>query len=410
MLRKKHLALKTVAIATIALTAGCATGDGGGSSNKTVAQYAHPNDPTTWLAHADEEWIEDVSAATDGAVEVKVHWSGSLAAPTEAADAMGSGTSQIGILYPIYTPSKFPTWAWLSEYSFQSDARPVIGDMQAFAAALEVSLNSDLLKEEYRSQGIEPLLPLFEMNAGYHLVCTQPVTSLSAAKGRTVRTPGGPWERETSALGMAPTQMPIGEMYEALQRGVLDCSVNPLRDLIAFDLIEVATDLTMDEQAGFTGFNAALGANLDWWESLSPETQDQIWSTMKDYSSRFVAAGLGADFELRQHVEENGVTLHEMGSDMREALLTNQRDRLANAADTAPTGAQGESEALLKAYQEAMQKWERIIAEELGYAEQVPGTWSEIISAGMTIDDIDFGPFADRLWDEVLSKATPSQR
>lgn len=408
-MNKNRILPAAAAMSTIALLVGCAS-NGSGQDGASVAEYAHPNDPTTWLAEADREWVSDVASATDENVEINIHWSGALAAAPEAADAMSSGTSQIGILYPIYTPSKFPAWAWLSEYSFQSDPRPVIGDMQAFAAALEVSLNSELLMEEYRSQGIEPLLPLFEMNAGYHLVCTEPVTSLEDASGKTIRTPGGPWEREASALGMAPTQMPIGEMYEALQRGVLDCSVNPLRDLIAFDLIEVATDLTMDDEAVFTGFNAALGANRDWWESLSPEVQDQIWGTLEGYSGRFVAAGLAADFDLRGSAEEHGVTIHEMGPDMREALMANQSERTETAMSNAPQGSEEESEALLQAYEEAMEKWQTIIADELGYADVIPGTWADIIDSDLTIDDIDFEPFAERLWDDVLSQATPSDR
>lgn len=379
------------------------------SSNNT-AQYAHPNDPSTWLANADKEWAGDVEEATGGDVSINIHWSGALAAAPEAADAMSSGTSQIGILYPIYTPSKFPTWTWLSEYSFLSDPRPMIGDMQAYAAALEVSLNSDLLKNEYREQGIEPILPLFEMNAGYHLACTEPVTSLSDAKGKTVRTPGGPWERETTALGMAPTQMEVGEMYEALQRGVLDCSVNPLRDLVSFDLIEVATDITMDDEAGFTGFDSALGANEDWWDGLGAETQDDIWTTLKEYSERFVSAGLGADLEVREKLDEYDVNIHSMESDMRKALKDNQQERLDNAMSNAPEGSPKKQKELLTAYTEAMQKWERIITDELGYGEQIPATWSELLASDMSVDDVDFAPFSDRLWQEVLEPAMPSKR
>lgn len=402
---KKRLIPALVAVSVVTLATACSSG---ASSN--TAQYAHPNDPSTWLAQADKEWAGDVEKATDGDVSIKIHWSGALAAAPEAADAMSSGTSQIGILYPIYTPSKFPTWAWLSEYSFLSDPRPMIGDMQAYAAALEVSLNSDLLMDEYRDQGIEPILPLFEMNAGYHLVCTEPVTSLDDAKGKTVRTPGGPWERETTALGMAPTQMGVGEMYEALQRGVLDCSVNPLRDMVAFDLIEVATDITMDDEVGFTGFNAALGANGDWWDGLDAETQDEIWSTLKGYSERFVSAGLGADLEIRDKIDEYDVKIHEMDSDLRDALNSNQDQRMESAISQAPKGSKKQHEELLTAYTEAMDKWGKIITDELGYGEQIPATWSEIIASDMTIDDVDFGPFSDRLWDEVLEPAMPSNR
>lgn len=405
---RKQKIIAVLAVSAFALIASCSNG---GEGTSTTAQYAHPNDPTTWLANADKEWIEDVKETTSGNLEVNIHWSGALADAPNAADAMGSGTSQIGILYPIYTPSKFPTWTWLSEYSFQSDPRPVIGDMQAFAAALEVSLNSELIKDEYHSQGIEPLLPLFEMNAGYHLVCTEPVTSLDLAKGKTVRTPGGPWERETKALGMAPTQMPVGEMYEALQRGVLDCSVNPLRDLIAFDLIEVATDITMDDEAVFTGFNAALGANLDWWNGLDSDVQDGVWETLREYSARFVAAGLESDFELRQKVEDHGVTIHEMEPDMREALQASQKERLANSAANAPGDSDEQQyEELLADYTDAMERWQTIIADELGYADEIPPTWSEIIDSDLSVDDIDFSPFADRLWNDVLAPALPSGR
>lgn len=397
------IAFSAVAVMTVSACAG--DSDGG-----TTAQFAHPNDSTTWLAAADTEWAEAIQEDTDGEVEVNIHWAGALADAFDAPDAMGSGAADLGILFPMYSPSQFPAWNWLTEYAFESDTRPVIGDMQAYAAMLEISLQYPAFQDEFREQGIEPLLPMFEMNSGYYLLCNEPVTSVSDAEGNTVRTAGGPWEREARALGMAPTQIGAGEMYEALQRGTIDCSINPLRDMVSFDLLEVATDITMDSETMFTAFSANYSANQEWWDSLDEEVQDQLWETFGDHAGRFVESGLRDDFLIREASEEYGVTIHEMESDMRDAIEENQQERLDDALADAPSSLDGQEEEILEAYSEAMDKWEVIVAEELGYAGQVPETWQEVISSDLSIDDIDFDPFAERIWDEVLVNYVPSER
>ena len=64
-------------------------------------------------------------------------------------------------------------------------------------------------------------------------------------KGMKIRIPGGPPTEMAKALGMVPTPIPMPDMYQALDKGVVDGMGVPWEAVQGFRLYEVANNYTM---------------------------------------------------------------------------------------------------------------------------------------------------------------------
>ena len=373
-----------------------------------VLQNAHHNAPTTWLARTDQQWADDISDLTDGKIAIEFNWASSLAGPADSAEALGSGTSQIGLAFPVFAPGGFDVTTWISTLSFLNSPHPIIGDMQAWAASVEWGLSTPAQIAEFHARGIQPLLPHIETNATYYLACTSPVTTLADARGKSVRVAGAAWRAEAEALGMTPVQLPIGEVFEALQRGVIDCTLNPFRDLVDFGLLAAATEITFDPDQSFSGFNFSLATNKAWWDAQPVEARQIIWSTLGDYAERQMQAAITQDFVLLEQADALGLTIHAMQADFRSTLSANQEERLAAAVANAPAVIAADAEAIVAEFQRLNDKWYDIIVNELGYGSQIPATWDEVIATGLSPADIDFGPWAQRVYEEIFAPRMPN--
>lgn len=76
---------------------------------------------------------------------------------------------------------------------------------------------------------------------------TNPVKSLSDLKGKKIRAAGGLSTRVVMALGAEPVTMATGEVYPAIQRGVLDGLVFPIYGLRDYKLIDYVKAVTQPE-------------------------------------------------------------------------------------------------------------------------------------------------------------------
>lgn len=81
------------------------------------------------------------------------------------------------------------------------------------------------------------------------------------------------------ALGAAPQQLPVAELYTALETGVVDSQDHPIAVTLSFKFYEVQKYLSMTQHA----YSAlAFFMNLDKFNSLPPEQQTIVLDTAKD--------------------------------------------------------------------------------------------------------------------------------
>jgi TRAP-type transport system periplasmic protein len=123
------------------------------------------------------------------------------------------------------------------------------------------------------------VLGYFE-NGFRHITANKPVESPEDLAGLKIRTPEFPISLTTfRALGASPTPMAFGELYMALQQKTVDAQENPVANIYANKLYEVQDYLIM---SGHQYSSVPVAVNEEFWQSLSPETQNLLQTTAKE--------------------------------------------------------------------------------------------------------------------------------
>jgi tripartite ATP-independent transporter DctP family solute receptor len=154
------------------------------------------------------------------------------------------------------------------------------------------------------------------LDNGYRNITTstKPIRTPEDFKGLKIRVPGIPlWISMFKALGAAPTAIPFGELYTALQTKVVDAQENPLPLIQSAKLYEVQKFCSL---TGHTWDGHFIFGNARKLQSLPKEVQDAI-------TKHFNAAALKEREDIRRLNTE------------AEALLT-KAGLTFNSVDTVP--------------------------------------------------------------------------
>lgn len=132
------------------------------------------------------------------------------------------------------------------------------------------------------------------------------------------------------AMGANPVGMPFGEVYTALQQGVIDMQDNPIPTSVAMKFPEVAKFFTRSNHSYTCLFKLV---SRDLWEGLTPE-QQQIF---KDGAKKGVELNWSENNRIRTALEEAavkeyGCTIADLTPEQRAAFAATQKDVWANFA------------------------------------------------------------------------------
>lgn len=107
-------------------------------------------------------------------------------------------------------------------------------------------------------------------NHGYHLFMKQPLDKNGMLTGRKIRGTQS-YFGVIKLLGAAPVVMPGGQIYTALEKGVIDGAAWPAGGMLTMKHYEVAKYRMMPT---FGTTNEGFFVNMNKWKSLSKEDQD----------------------------------------------------------------------------------------------------------------------------------------
>jgi TRAP-type transport system periplasmic protein len=195
------------------------------------------------------------------------------------------------------------------------------------------------IAELYRQQNLE----LLQMYPEGEIVMTtkEPVESIEDLQGVNFRVQTAPLLVETyNAFGASPTPLPWGEVYGALQLGMIQGQENPMFFVESTGMYEVTDHITF---AGHNTYVTAVLANQPFFEGLSEEDQ----ALVRD------AAAHAYDYiiEYQEGLQERSLEMIlERKPDMGVTVLEDeQREPFRQAADSVReefvrmTGASGEA-------------------------------------------------------------------
>lgn len=165
----------------------------------------------SWI---DRWYLSELEKRTNGEVQIRRYWSGSLNKVGEHLAAARDGTSEITLISPGYYQAELPVTRGLEWYY-----------RMTYADALqrvcrEVYENFEPLRAEWEQRHRSKVL--YWTNWNYApLVLREPIESLEDLKGRRIRGYGVATD-VIEALGGTAIPMAAPEVYPALERGILD--------------------------------------------------------------------------------------------------------------------------------------------------------------------------------------------
>ncbi|MEM8663282.1 MAG: TRAP transporter substrate-binding protein [Pseudomonadota bacterium] len=205
-------------------------------------------------------WMEAVQEELGDEVEMVPFWGGALGpSPFEQFDLVRDGVVDVAWVLPGYTPGQFPQLQ-VTELPFTVES------------AEEASVVGWRLYESGLLQGLDDVhvLTVWAPDVtNIHL--TEPVESLEALDGASLRTAGATQAIFVDAIGAAPQTLGSVEANEAMQRGTIDGQLQGWTGMRTFGGFAVSEG----------AYRVPLGAspflllmNKDLWESLAPEVQE----------------------------------------------------------------------------------------------------------------------------------------
>lgn len=218
-----------------------------------------------------EPFAKEVFDKTEGRVEIIVHAGNALASPPDTYDAVVSGVAGMGFVLPAYTPGRFPMTQIL-EYPFM------------FTSALQANLTAKamtpmLQKYEYTDT---QLLWVGGTDLG-HILLKSEITGLGELVGKKLRSPGPVYNDVIKKLGGVEVSLPVSDLYDSMDRGIVDGTFMAPSALISFRLMEV-TDQIIELNLYTTPL--IMFANKQLWEKVSPEDQKLIMEVVDTFPER----------------------------------------------------------------------------------------------------------------------------
>jgi len=209
----------------------------GDQPEKITLIAAHVLAPTHHYQYGFEKLAELVSERTNGQITIEIHHSAALGEEEQMIESLQMGTIDFS------TISAAPLTAFVKEY--------MACDLPFTFATPEEAYKfydgeiGDILLQKTERLG---LVGLAWWENGFRNFTNniRPITSPEDMKGLKIRTMNSPVHMASvQALGANPTPIPFGELYSALQQGVIDGQENPIANIHSSRFNEVQKYLTV---------------------------------------------------------------------------------------------------------------------------------------------------------------------
>ena len=270
---------KSTATSTAASAAASTAPAGGAaaaaSDPKVTLVYAEVNPLDTIVGQTGSHFKEKVEELTGGSVVIDVQASGVLGSENDVLDAILGGSTSIDI-------SRISAFA-LTSYGCNKSKLLSIPFTYENRAHFWNFANSDLAPEflnEPQELGL-PVRGIFYGEEGFrHFFTVKPVSGIADFKGLKLRVSNDPvMNGMVEGLGANPTVVSFGELYSALQTGVVDGAEQPIANYKSNAFPEVANNLILDGHT-LGAVQAVITDNA--WNKLTENQQAAVMEAAAD--------------------------------------------------------------------------------------------------------------------------------
>lgn len=178
----------------------------------------------------------DLKEKTDGRITMDFYPSNSLGDAGSQYDMAVTGEADIALSVYGYSPGRFPLVTVME--------MPFLAESAEHASEILMTLYEEFPELQEEHADTYPLF-LFSAEPAQIISNKYKIETPEDMKGLRVRSPSPMANDMIEALGATPISMPMGDVYESLERGVIDAAMVPFEALYNYSFHEVTNYITI---------------------------------------------------------------------------------------------------------------------------------------------------------------------
>ena len=241
-------------------------------------------------------WMDEVTKRTNGRVQFKTFYSGTLLKGKESLPGCGRGQCDLTLCPDAYTADRHPL-SMVQTLLFMSDK------MDSYLrACYRLFTTEPLLIEEFTQNNVHFLveIPVSSNILGGR----EKINNAAQLKNKRIRAMALTADA-LSILGATPVGLPLGEVYDGLDKGVIDAySLTDFTLASMFRLYEVAPYMIDTGMGQFGGMFFVM--NKKKWDKLPKDIQEIMTQVAKESIDKHVALYQNVEGKMVDRAHEGG--------------------------------------------------------------------------------------------------------
>jgi C4-dicarboxylate-binding protein DctP len=305
LFKKQHFVLGLAAVLAVAL------GRPALAQSPIVIKFSHVVSPDAPKGKAALLFKELAEKYTDGKVKVEVYPNSSLYKDKEELEALQLGSVQL--LAPAI--SKFGP---LGVREFDIFDLPFLMSDDARARQVMASPMMDDFNKKLEAKSVKPLA--YWDNGAHVYTANKPLIMPEDFQGMKLRIQGGKVQDASArALGGIPQILGFGELYQALQTGVVDGEDNVPSNIWTQKFYDVQKYLTVSHHQRLT---YSLITNTKFWDGLPADVRPGVDRAVKETSAFFESTAAKDNADALDQIKATGkVNMHVLTDAEKKAWI-----------------------------------------------------------------------------------------
>jgi TRAP-type transport system periplasmic protein len=262
------------------------------------ASFLPPSHKINVLA---QQWCSEVEKRTNGRVKITFFPGGILVPAPQAYEAVVKDLADISLAAPSWNAGRFPLSEVLELPLGFKDPKQ--------ATVLANAFFKDLRPKEYD----DVKMIYMWLNGPGVFMTLKPLQSIKDLKGLRIRA-GGNQSGIASAMGAVPVSVPNQDIYEGLQRGVIDGMLFYPESLAGWKYGDLIRGLQDNPGAGFAGL-AIVVMNKQKWASLPADIQRIVDQITEEWIEKLAQTAADLDKEGRDYGLRKGMKVFMVSPD-----------------------------------------------------------------------------------------------
>lgn len=263
---------------------------------------------TTEYKNLVERFAKYVDELTNGRLKIETFPAGVLMKSPQIADAVSKGTLDIGHTYLVYFSGKEPALRAVNEWP--AEVHPMQGVMWFYEGGGAEIMREITAKHNMYFLGVTALL-------GEQIWAKKPLKSVNDLKGLKIRAAGLAAD-SFAYLGASVVAMAGEEVYQGLQRGVIDAAEFTTMPVnYGFGFQEVTKHMVMPSYSG--GGTSDWIVNMDAWNKLPADLKPKVAQALQLASYEFSRSATLEESGVFKKLKQSGMDIiYWSAEDMRK--------------------------------------------------------------------------------------------